>query len=212
MKKRYNAVIFDFDGTLADTMTFLTELAVGLISKNYNLPKNEAKSKYLATTGIDFAGQLDIIFPSHPKNTEVANTFEKRKREEVYDYPVFTEVIPILDFLREKGIKTFICSSTKQEIISRYCKLNNIDGLLDDYFGFKPDFKKGDQIDFVLKSYDLNPANVLFVGDSLRDADFAGEKNVGFMGLTRIFSESQFQEKGAQSVGSLTELMGLFEE
>ena len=212
MKKRYNAVIFDFDGTLADTMTFLTELAVGLISKNYNLPEDEAKSKYLATTGIDFAGQLDIIFPNHPKNTEVANTFEKRKREEVYDYPVFPEVIPTLDFLRDRGIKTFICSSTKQEIISRYCKLNNIDGLLDDNFGFKPDFKKGDQIDFVLKSYDLNPDNVLFVGDSLRDADFAGDKNVWFMGLTRIFSEAQFREKGAQSVGSLTELTGLFEE
>ena len=211
MKKRYNAVIFDFDGTLADTMTFLTELAVGLISKNYNLQEDEAKSKYLATTGIDFAGQLDIIFPSHPKNTEVADTFEKRKREEVYDYPVFPEVIPTLDFLRDKGIKTFICSSTKQEIISRYCKLNDIDGLLDDNFGFKPDFRKGDQIDFVLKSYDLNPANVLFVGDSLKDADFAGEKNVGFMGLTRIFSDAQFKEKGAQSVGSLTELTGLFE-
>ena len=211
MKKRYNAVIFDFDGTLADTMTFLTELAVGLISKNYNMPEDEAKSKYLATTGIDFAGQLDIIFPSHPKNTEVADTFEKRKREEVYDYPVFPEVIPTLDFLREKGVKTFICSSTKQEIISRYCRLNNIDGLMDDNFGFKPDFRKGDQIDFVMKSNGLNPANVLFVGDSLRDADFAGDKNVGFMGLTRIFYETQFREKGAQSVGSLTELTGLFE-
>lgn len=211
MNKRYDAVIFDFDGTLADTMTFLTELAVGLISKNYNLPEAEAKSKYLATTGIDFAGQLDIIFPSHLKNTDVANTFEKRKREEVYEYPVFPEVIPTLDFLRDKGIKTFICSSTKQEIISRYCKLNNIEGFLDDYFGFKPDFRKGDQIDFVLKSNGLNPENVLFVGDSLKDADFAGDKNVGFMGLTRIFNEAQFQEKGAQSVSSLTELTELFE-
>ncbi|MCX9013739.1 MAG: HAD family hydrolase [Candidatus Methanoperedens sp.] len=212
MKKIYNAVIFDFDGTVADTMTFLTGLAVGLISEKYNLLEAEAKSKYLATTGIDFAGQLDIIFPGNPKNTEVAGAFEKRKREEVYDYPVFPEVIPTLDFLREKGIKTFICSSTKQEIITRYCRLHNIDGLLDETLGFKPELRKGDQIELVLKSYNLNPGNVLFVGDSLKDADFAGEKNIGFMGISRIFSRAQFMEKGAESVGSLSELTGLFEE
>ncbi len=208
---RYNAVIFDFDGTVADTMTFLTELAVGLISKNYNLPETEAKSKYLATTGIDFAGQLDIIFPSNDSNSGIAEAFEKRKLVEVFNHPVFPEVIPVLGFLKEKGILTFICSSTKQEIISRYCRLNHIDKLLEANFGFKPDFKKGDQIDFVLKSYRLNPGNVLFVGDSLRDADFAGEKNIGFMGITRIFSKEQFREKNAESVGSLGELTRLIE-
>lgn len=212
MKKRYDAVIFDFDGTVADTMTFLTGLAVGLISKNYNLAEDAAKSKYLATTGIDFSGQLDIIFPGHPKNTEVAGTFEKRKREEVYKYPVFPDVIPTLDFLKKNGIKTFICSSTKQEIISRYCRLNTIDRLLDEALGFKPEFRKGDQIELVLKSYFLNPGNVFFVGDSLKDVDFAVEKNIGFMGISRIFSEAQFMEKGAKSVVSLSELRGLFED
>jgi len=41
------AIIFDFDGTLANTMPFLTELAVKLITANYSISKEEAKRRYL---------------------------------------------------------------------------------------------------------------------------------------------------------------------
>jgi len=48
------AVIFDFDGTVANTMPFLTKLAVNLISKNYALSKNKALKIYIETTGLSF--------------------------------------------------------------------------------------------------------------------------------------------------------------
>jgi len=113
------AIIFDFDGTLANTMPFLTKLAVKLITANYSISKEEAKRRYLETTGVDFAGQLESIFPNHPDNQKMAADFEERKLGGIFDHPVFPNVIPTLKYFRSKNIKTFICSSTKQEIITK---------------------------------------------------------------------------------------------
>ncbi|MCK5259388.1 MAG: CDP-alcohol phosphatidyltransferase family protein, partial [Thermoplasmatales archaeon] len=89
MINRTEAIIFDFDGTVADTMPFLTELAVKLITENYDISKEEAKRRYLETTGVDFASQLESIFSNHPNNQRVASDFEKRKLEGIVNHPVF---------------------------------------------------------------------------------------------------------------------------
>lgn len=208
---KFKAVIFDFDGTTANTMPFLSELAVELIAENYNISRDEAKRRYLETTGMDFASQLKLIFSEHPKNKEVAETFEARKLKGIFDEPIFTDAIPTLKSFKEKGLKTFICSSTKQEIITKYCYLNKINGLVEGAFGYKPDFKKDKQIDFILKHYRFQPDEVIFVGDSLKDYDFINDKRIRFIGITRIFEKIEFHRRGVLSVGSLTELIKLFD-
>jgi phosphoglycolate phosphatase len=205
------AIIFDFDGTLANTMPFLTKLAVKLITANYSISKEEAKRRYLETTGVDFAGQLESIFPNHPDNQKMAADFEERKLGGIFDHPVFPNVIPTLKYFRSKNIKTFICSSTKQEIITKYCQLNKIDILLDNLFGYKPNFKKVEQFDFILQHYKLQPDKVVFVADSLRDYDFARDKRINFIGISKIFKKKAFQKKGTLSVRSLADLTKFFD-
>ncbi len=211
MINRTEAVIFDFDGTVADTMPFLTELAVRLITSNYTINKEEAKRKYLETTGVDFASQLESIFPNNPNNEEVAAIFEERKVEGVFDHPIFSDVIPALKYFRSKKIKTFICSSTKQKIVTKYSQLNKIDVLIDSLFGYEPNFKKGEQIDFILQHYELQPDKVFFVGDSLRDYDFTKDKKTKFIGISKIFEKKEFQKRGALSVSCLADLTKLFD-
>jgi len=203
-------VIFDFDGTIADTMPFLTELAVKLITENYNVSREEAERKYLETTGMDFAGQLETIFPNHSNNQEVAAIFEKKKLESIFGHSLFPDTILTLKYLKGKQIKSLICSSTKREIITKYSQLNKIDALFDNLFGYEPNFKKGDQIDFALQHYQLPPDKVLFVGDSLKDYDFAKDKKINFIAISKTFRKEDFQNKGALSVRSLTDLVKLF--
>jgi phosphoglycolate phosphatase-like HAD superfamily hydrolase/phosphatidylglycerophosphate synthase len=212
IKDKIKAVIFDFDGTVANTMPFLTELAVKLLAENYNISKDVAQKRYLETTGLNFARQIELIFPGHPNNQEVVNTFESMKRKGILAHPVFPEVIPTLRYFGDKKIKTFICSSTSQELITSYTKLNKIDNLLEESFGYKPVFGKGEQIDFVLQQYKLLAKEVLFVGDSLRDSDFVKDKKIKFIGITRIFRQKDFQKIGALSVNCLTDLVKRFSE
>ena len=205
------AIIFDFDGTVADTMPFLTGLAVRLITENYTISRQEAKRRYLETTGVDFASQLESIFPNRPNNQKVAASFEKRKLEGIFDHPIFPDVIPALKYFRNKKIKIVICSSTKQKIIRKYSQLNQIDVLMDNLLGYEQNFRKGDQIDFVLQHYQLQPDRVLFVADSLTDYVFARDRKIEFIGISKIFGKKEFQKKGAMCVGSLADLTRLFD-
>ncbi|MBA7617584.1 Enolase-phosphatase E1 [subsurface metagenome] len=211
MINRTEAIIFDFDGTVADTMPFLTGLAVKL--KRLLLPFFQMLSSqgYLETTGLDFASQLESIFPNHPNNQRVASDFEKRKLEGIFNHPVFPDVISTLKYFGNKKIKIFICSSTKQKIITKYSRLNKMDTLIDRFFGYEPNFKKGEQIDYILQHYGLQPEKVVFVADSLRDCDFAKEKKINFIGVLNILEKKAFEKKGAISVESLTDLTKFFE-
>jgi phosphatidylglycerophosphate synthase len=49
-----SAVVFDFDGTIADTMPFLTRLAVELLTEHYPVEAADARKRYLETVGVDF--------------------------------------------------------------------------------------------------------------------------------------------------------------
>jgi len=94
---------------------------------------------------------------------------------------------------------------------TKYCQLNKIDILLDNLFGYKPNFKKVEQFDFILQHYKLQPDKVVFVADSLKDCDFARDKRINFIGISKIFKKKAFQKKGTLSVRSLADLTKFFD-
>ncbi len=209
---RLKAVIFDLDGTIANTMPFLTDLAVALITENYEISKEVALAKYRQTTGMDFAGQMEVIFTNHPKNEEVIAAFEASKLEGVLRHPLFPEVIPTLRFFKNRNIKRFICSSTKPEIVSEYVAKYKIDEWVDGCLGYVPGFAKEKQIQSILEQHELEPEEAIFVGDSLRDGDSAKDKGVRFIGLRRMFDERAFKKRGLASVQDLTALTRLWKQ
>src|SRR3954453_21373609 len=60
------AVALDFDGTVADSMGFLTDLAGGLLVE-LGFERAEAARQYLATAGSEFASQLEELASGHPR-------------------------------------------------------------------------------------------------------------------------------------------------
>ena len=160
---------------------------------------------------MDFAAQLERIFPDHPKNEHVARVFESKKREGFLDHPVFPDALAALHYFRSRGVRQFVCSSTRQEILTEYVDANKIGHLLDGWFGQRAGLDKGQQIELILKEHDLEPSEVLFVGDSLLDWDFIKDKGVRFLGIRRIFDEHDFRRRGLPSLRDLTALTQLWE-
>ena len=201
-----SAVIFDFDGTIADTMPFLSDLAVGLLTEHYEISGAEARRRYLETTGMDFASQIEEIFPGHSSNHAVAAAMELGKRERMLGHPLFDEVIPVLRFFQERGVKRFVCSSTQEALVRQHTKSAGIDDLLDGCFGYRPGFTKSRQIEYILRHNNLCPEEVIFVGDSLKDYEFVKDSGVQFVAIRRLFEEHEFRGRGLFSVRDLTEL------
>ena len=211
MGAELKAVIFDLDGTIADTMPFLTDLAVELISEHYPVSRGVARQRYRDTTGMDFAAQLERIFPDHPKNSQVAQVFESRKRHGFLDHPVFPDALAALRYFKSRDVRQFVCSSTKQEILTDYVSASKIDHLLDGCFGRTAGLDKGQQVERILEEHHLEPTEVLFVGDSLLDWALVEDKGVRFLGVRRIFDEQDFRRQGLLSVRDLTDLAHLWE-
>lgn len=204
------AVVFDLDGTVADTMPFLTDLAVELLGR-YGLTAGEARSRYLGTVGIDFASQLEELFPCHPTNREVAAEFETRKGATFLRCRVFPDVTETLTLLHRAGVQRFLCSSTTRELVTAYLCAHGLNDDFDDYAGFEPGRSKDRQLELLVEQHGLSRDRVLFVGDAPRDAELLRRTGVHFIGVHRVFPADQFRHRGLHSVDDLAALTRLWE-
>ncbi|MFQ6123878.1 MAG: HAD family hydrolase [Candidatus Heimdallarchaeota archaeon] len=193
-KQPSKVVILDFDGTVADTMPLLEEIAVKLITKNYRKDRESARKGYIRTTGLPFWQQLEILFPNDPLNNEIAAKFEEEKKNRFFDQPLFADAVETIEQLRQKFL-VCVSSSTLQPLVEQYCQENKL--IVDCILGYRLDFEKGkDHFDYVVKKYGLTYSDLVYVGDSLNDAKRAQYNHVAFIGKVGLFSKQEFQELG----------------
>jgi 1L-myo-inositol 1-phosphate cytidylyltransferase / CDP-L-myo-inositol myo-inositolphosphotransferase len=200
------AVIFDFDGTIADTMPFLTRLAVELLTEHYPVEVAEARKRYLETVGVDFRSQLEELFPGHPNNDAVAAAFEAAKRAGILDCPVFPDVVEVLELLDHRGVRRFVCTSTTQELVVSHLQSRALESRFDDCLGYEPGLGKREQVELILARHELEPAEVVFVGDAPRDHELLSGTGVRFVGVHRLFDAREFRRRGIASVDDLAAL------
>jgi beta-phosphoglucomutase-like phosphatase (HAD superfamily) len=70
-------ILFDMDGTLVDTMQVFADVAAGVMVKHHGLDRARARAAYLATSGIPFFQQLEVIVPGHAGHAAAAAEFER---------------------------------------------------------------------------------------------------------------------------------------
>ena len=201
-------VTLDFDGTTADTMPTLEEIAVKLMVKHYELETEDARAKYQITTGLPFEQQMEIVFPDNPNNKLVISQFEKEKIECIFDLPLFKDAKSTIDLLREKGYLVAISSSTTQPIIEKYCKEKEL--IVDQIVGYRMGFEKGkDHFDFLKEKFNLSAEELVYVGDSLKDCERAQNNDIVFIGKTGMFSQKDFNKisKSKIVISDLEELI-----
>jgi 1L-myo-inositol 1-phosphate cytidylyltransferase / CDP-L-myo-inositol myo-inositolphosphotransferase len=206
------ALIFDFDGTIADTMPFLTKLAVDLLTQHYPVEPAAARKQYLETVGVDFASQLEELFPGHPENEAVAAAFEASKRAGALDCPVFSDVVGVLELHDRRGVKRFVCSSTTRELVVSYLRSHALEASFDDCLGSEPGLGKARQVELILARHGIEPQEVVFVGDAPRDHELLKGTGVRFVGIHRLFDAREFRRRGLLSFDGLAGLTRSWEQ
>ncbi len=187
------AIIFDFDGTLVDTMQIFADVASRLISEYYGMPKERAREMYFKTSGLPFCKQIEIIFPGHKLNQETALTYEREKLEATSGVSMDEETAGALSALRGLGYNLAISSNNGQENITKFIDNNKLHEMFKLFLGFKDGFGKGkEHFEFIKNTLGLNNRELVFVGDSLNDYRLANENGVDFIGKTGTFSKDDF--------------------
>jgi phosphoglycolate phosphatase-like HAD superfamily hydrolase len=181
-----DVVIADFDGTIADSMGPLTELAVNVIHEELGLSVDDARHRYLASTGADFATQLAEIDPSGgPAQTRATHRFELSKPGLMDGVNPFPDLRAFLDELRAAGVDVCICSSTRRELVRQWTDRHRIGRHFRVIDGWSPERDKAAQVHSVLDWSGRPPDRCLVVSDSRRDGQLAASIGMRFRGVLR---------------------------
>lgn len=203
------AFIFDFDGTLIDTMDTYADIASNVINHFHpEINIDEARKKYLETSGLPFFQQLDLILPLDRTNSVKANIFERKKKKHFFDHQFSDKVIETINSLKKRGDFVCISSNNNHELIEDFILKSNLK--FDIVLGFKQNFAKGeDHFNFIMNKLKLKKNEIVFVGDSLEDAKKAIDFKILFVGICGTFKKNDFLnlKNDFKIIESITEIL-----
>ena len=168
------AIFFDFDGTIADTVNgILATMTVTFKELNIALPPAE---EMRATIGMLLGDALQKLGNLDNEKRDLAvKTYQRLFSEvELPNTRIFQGVEPTLKKLHSDGIKMAIVTSrgigSLRLILSKNNILDYFDELVTRDNGFKPK-PAPDMVNYLLKKMNLDPQEVLVVGDTTFDID-----------------------------------------
>jgi phosphoglycolate phosphatase-like HAD superfamily hydrolase len=201
MSTRPRVVMFDLDGTLVDTMGGFADIAADVMSGRHGVEWPWARGKYLETSGLPFCKQLEVIFPGHAVNQAASDEFEARKLAVCEATSMDPRTIAGLEALRALGLKLVVSSNTGQTVVDAFVEREGF--RFDLALGFDPAQGLGKgrpHVERALAVFGVGREELLFVGDSLKDADLAEECGVAFIGRLGTFREADFRRRDPAAV------------
>ena len=186
--ENYNAFIFDFDLTLADTKApILASFHHVLDLHGLPYPSDEV---IISTIGDSLYNGLVTVTGEEDPETVHRYEEEYRKFGDVHMTEmteIYPETIPMLKALKDAGKKVAIVSSKKrfrvQEGVDAYGLSPYIDLIIggEDIERYKPD-PQG--IEMAIERLGVTKEEVLYIGDSEFDAGAAENAGVDYVGVT----------------------------
>lgn len=168
------AIIFDFDGTLADSGECgLLATQKAFEECNLPIPTKDIVDYYM---GIPIEQSFHEM-TNHTLNDEQFTLLLQRFRQayktfEEQTITAFPQIDKVLETLREEGYKLFVVSSKKTDVLHRNLQKLQLDQYFTDWIGsdqvehYKP---HPDGILKIAERYSLNVSELAMVGDAIFD-------------------------------------------
>ncbi|WP_310424752.1 HAD-IA family hydrolase [Chamaesiphon sp. VAR_48_metabat_135_sub] len=170
MHNNSKLVIFDFDGTLADTLGALMRIS-NRLAPEFGYPQISdaqfANLKYLSS--------WEIIRFSKVALWKLPFLLKRVKEEfpgEVRNVKLFPGVVELLNTLKLQGYRLGIVSSNAEANIRSLLKQHQIEHLFD-FVNTASTFGKGKAIGRLIKQYQCSKSDVIYIGDEIRDIQAA---------------------------------------
>lgn len=178
---RYQLVIFDFDGTLADSFAMFLEAAQVAAERFKFKPIVEADLERLRSCSArEIIAEVGLPWWKLPAVVRHTREFMRERIERVQ---LFDGVDAMLRQLKAEGVQVAIVTSNAQENVERVLGADNLS--LIDHFGCGVSiFGKRPKTRSVLKASGVPAEAVLCVGDEMRDAEVAQALRLDFAAVS----------------------------
>lgn len=201
--KTYQAVIFDLDGTLVNSLDDLAD-SVNKVLGEYNLPQHDIESyKYRVGNGIRKLMQRSLPEDKQNLLDEALDKFKaiyaKHNLDKTAPYPQIKE---LLQELQAQNIKLGICTNKHDEAAKDIVKILFGEGIFTEIIGDKTGLKRKPDPSKVLtiaKNWNLQPQQIAYLGDSGVDMQTAVNAQMLAVGVLWGFrKEDELLDNGAQ--------------
>lgn len=159
-------LIFDFDGTLADSQAIFVTVFNRLAEKhNYRPIDLETMDHLRSLSIIDRCRYLNVPLYKVPL---LAAEFLSYYKQETAHISLYDGIKEMLESLQANGYKFSIISSNDVPVIESFLSENGI-GIFDGIYPSRNIFGKDKVIKSFLRKKGIHPSEAIYIGDELRD-------------------------------------------
>ena len=178
-------IIFDFDGTLADTIDILLNITNRLSSElGFKSATKEELAQLSNLTSwqiLRYSGISIFKFPL------LIRKLKAELRSEIPTIQLFAGIKEVLLDLTKLGFQLGIITSNSRENVLALLEINGLQGTFTFIYSGST-FGKHKVINKWLKKEQINPEEVIYVGDETRDIDAARKTGIKIIAVTWGFN------------------------
>ena len=204
---KYQAVIFDLDGTLADSLADIAD-AMNRTLQHHGFPVHDHNAyKYFVGKGLKNL-TIETLPEDNRDDETIENCFNYLMTNYRQNYLVKTKlydgIAGLLDWLTENGLRMAILSNKADEIVRPICRELLNDWSFDVILGVSEQFPRKPAPDAALhiaKKWGISTQHILYLGDSGIDMQTARAAGMEAVGVTWGFrTEQELRENGAHRI------------
>ncbi len=220
--KSVKVILFDWDGTLIDSLSIKAQNAGQLFAQTWGLSPESVAQSYRRHSGIPRRQLFDAILSDHrlpplgdEQFVELSRQFSLLNLRALCDGEILrAETRDTLRRLAEQGLRLYVSSSAEAAEIEQIAQNLGIRRYFQEILGSKGKFTKGKpHVDYILQKEQVTKQEVAFVGDDLADIRLGRQAGVITIGKSGTQSRTILEASRADFViDEIESLLALFLE
>lgn len=184
--KKIRFVIFDFDGTIADTLPFSFQkfLEMAKLLQIDNLSDKQIIKEIRSKSYQELLkGNFKKVWLKLPYVVNMIKHMQIELEKEMENIKFFPGVKKFLFDLKKEGYKLAIISSNRKENIDKFIKFNKLN--IFDFIHGKTDlFGKARYLEKFVRDFNLEKSEVIYIGDEIRDVEACKKVGIKMIGVS----------------------------
>jgi phosphoglycolate phosphatase len=157
-------LVFDFDGTLADSFELVIEIAYELTGMPKQSEEEVARLRHLPL--LKAAREMRIPLRMAPR---LLVKGRQKMLERIHEVQPFPSIPEVLRELHDNGYHLLVISSNSEHNVRSFLRTNGLEPYFDGVYGNASIFNKASSLKKVLKNNKLDAADCFYIGDEVRD-------------------------------------------